>query len=236
MALRVRNVMHELVHSDQTAYVKDRYIGESIRIVDDILEYTECSQVSGILFSEDYQKAFDSTDHTFILVVLEKYGFGTDFINTVKTLFTGAESCMMNNGHSTGYFPLERGTRQGDPVSAYMFILALEILFIRIRQNEQIKGTCISDYELKVSAYADDANLLVSDIQSLNCLFLTCIDFGYYYSSLRLNEEKSEASWIGSNKSNTSKPLSCKWVNLQNDKIKILGCYSSYCKELVREI
>ena len=41
LALRVRNVMHELVHSDQTAYVKDRYIGESIRIVDDILECTQ---------------------------------------------------------------------------------------------------------------------------------------------------------------------------------------------------
>ena len=128
--------MHELVHSDQTAYVKDRYIGESIRIIDDILEYKECNEEPGILFSADFEKAFDSINHTFILVVLEKYGFGPDFINSVKALFTGAESCVMNNSHSTRYFPLERGTRQGDPVSAYLFILALEILFIRIRQNE----------------------------------------------------------------------------------------------------
>ena len=80
--------MHELVHSDQTAYVKDRYIGESIRIVDDILEYTECNQVPGILLSADFEKAFDSIDHTFILVVLEKYGFGPDFINAVRTMVT----------------------------------------------------------------------------------------------------------------------------------------------------
>ena len=66
--------MHELVHSDQTAYVKDRYIGESIRIVDYILEYTECNQLPGILFSADFEKAFDLIDHTFILVVLQKYG------------------------------------------------------------------------------------------------------------------------------------------------------------------
>ena len=59
LALRVRNVMHEHVYSDQTAYVKDRYIGESICIVDDILEYTECNQVPGILFSADFEKAFD---------------------------------------------------------------------------------------------------------------------------------------------------------------------------------
>ena len=75
LALRVRNVIHELEHSDQTAYVKDRYIGESIRIVDDILEYMESNEVSSILFSADFEKAFDSIDHTFILVVLEKFGF-----------------------------------------------------------------------------------------------------------------------------------------------------------------
>ena len=62
------------------------------------LEYTECSEVPGVLFSADFKKAFDSIYHTFILVVLEKYGFGPDFINSVKTLFTGAESCVMNSG------------------------------------------------------------------------------------------------------------------------------------------
>ena len=101
--------MHDLVHSDQTACVKDRYIGESIRIVDDVSEYTECNEVPGILFSADFEKAFDSIDHTFILVVLEKFGFGPDFINSDKTLFTGAESCVIKNGHSTGYFHLKEG-------------------------------------------------------------------------------------------------------------------------------
>ena len=109
MELRVRNVIHELVHSDQTSYVKGRYIRESIQIVGDILVYTECSDVHGTLFLADSEKAFDSIDHTFILVVLDKFGFGPDFINSVKTLFTGAESCVMNNGHTTGYFHLKQG-------------------------------------------------------------------------------------------------------------------------------
>ena len=109
LALRVRNVIHELVHSDQTAYVKTHYIGESICIVDDILEYTECNEVPSVLFSADFKKAFDSIDHTFIHVVLEKFGFEPDFIHAVKTLFAGAESCVMNNGHSTGYFYLKEG-------------------------------------------------------------------------------------------------------------------------------
>ena len=70
LALRVGNFIHELVHPDQTAYVKDRYTIESIRIVGNILEYRECNEVPGILSSADFDKTFDSIDHTFILVVL----------------------------------------------------------------------------------------------------------------------------------------------------------------------
>ena len=46
----------------------------------------------------------------------------------------------MNNGHATGHFPLETGARQGDPLSAHLFILVLETLFIQIRENEEIQG------------------------------------------------------------------------------------------------
>ena len=66
----------------------------------------------------------------------------------------------MNNGRSTGYFPLQRGTRQGDPLSAYLFILALEVLLIQIRENANIKGIIIDETEIKLSAYADDGSSL----------------------------------------------------------------------------
>ena len=119
LAFRVRNVLPSLIYYDQTAYVKGRYDGEPIHLVDDLLKYGEEENSDGILFAADIEKAFDSVDHNFIFATLNKFGFGSDFIQWIKTLFKNSQSCVMNNGNSTGYITFERGTRQGDPLSLY---------------------------------------------------------------------------------------------------------------------
>ena len=69
------------------------------------------------------KKAFDSVDHNFIFATLNKFGFGKDFIQWIKTSFKNSQSCVMKNGNSMGYFNLERRTRQGDPLFPYLCIL-----------------------------------------------------------------------------------------------------------------
>ena len=160
MALRIKKVLSSLIHSDETDYVKDRYIAESVRLINDVLEFTDHDNIEAILFSVDIKKAFDSIDHSFLFSALTYFGFSDEFIQWVRTLVNNAESCVMNNGHSTGYFLLERGTRQGDPLSAYLFILALETLFIQIRNNPEIHGIESDDVTIKLSAYADDTLLI----------------------------------------------------------------------------
>ena len=81
--------------------MKDRYIGESIRLISDNLEYTDSNDIQALLFSADFEKAFDSIDHSFLFAVLEQFGFGPNFIQWVKTLFYNAESCVIDNGRST---------------------------------------------------------------------------------------------------------------------------------------
>ena len=44
------------------------------------------------------------------------------------------------------YFNLEKVARQGDPISAYMFILALEVLFELIKSNADIRGITIFNH------------------------------------------------------------------------------------------
>ena len=77
-----------------------------------MLKYAEEENSDGILFAADIEKAFDSVDHNFIFASLNKFGFGSDFIQWIKTLFKNSQSCVMNNGNSTRYFNLDRGTRQ----------------------------------------------------------------------------------------------------------------------------
>ena len=79
-------------------------IGESVRLMNGFLEYTDNNNIEAILFSADFEKAFDSVDHTFLFATLTEFGFGPDFIQWVKTFLKDCESCVMNNGHSSGYF------------------------------------------------------------------------------------------------------------------------------------
>ena len=115
----------------------------------------------------DIEKVFDSLDHKFLIYALEKYGFGKNFISWVKILLRNQESCVLNGGTTTKYFLLGRGSCQGDPISAYLFVLALEILFQLIKSKPEVKGLTIFDHCYLYSAYADDTTFFLQDAISI---------------------------------------------------------------------
>ena len=126
---KLKEVLLDLISSRQTAYVKNRHIRESGRLISDIIEITEIRNIKGFLVTKNKEKAFDSLDHNFLISALEKYGFGQNFISRVKILLNDQKSCVISGGKATKYFMLGRGARQGDPISLFLFTLALEILF-----------------------------------------------------------------------------------------------------------
>ena len=126
--------------TQETAYIKNRSIGEAGRLISDIVNICDRNNNGAFLVTIDIEKAFDSLDHTFILAVLKKFGFGKNFVSWVEPLLNNQEFCVINRGITTRHFPLQQGARQGDPISAYVFILCLEILFILIKNDPNIKG------------------------------------------------------------------------------------------------
>ena len=106
-------------------------------MIEDVLDHADQENLDGILFAADIEKVFDSVENNFIFSVLRKFGFGLEFIKWIYTMLCNAESCMMNNGSSTGYFSPERGTRQGNPlshISSYLFWKYYSFRSLRIKQ------------------------------------------------------------------------------------------------------
>ena len=93
---------------------------------------------------------------------------------------------MINNGHASEFFNLQRGVRQGCPLSGILFVLCAEILAQAIRNNNNIKGIQIYNKEYKISPYADDTTAFVPDATSAENLFETLRIFRGI-SSLELN-------------------------------------------------
>ena len=115
----------------------------------------------------DIEKAFDSLNHSFLLAVLKKIGFGTGFINWIEAILNKPESCVINSRKTRQYFKLNREARQGDPISVYHFILVMEVLFTLIKNNEKIQGLDILNYRFLYSAYADDSTFFLRNIDSV---------------------------------------------------------------------
>ena len=141
----------------------------------------------------------------------------------------------MNNGYSTGYFDLERGTRQGDPLSAYLFILVFEILLIQIRQDNEVTGFTVDGSDVKLTCFADSGYFFVKNVTSVEVV-LRNFNTMFQFSSLKINLNKCEVCWLGRAKNRSTKPINCKWVCLVSDSIKVLGSHFSYDQDLTNKL
>ena len=84
----------------------------------------------------------------------------------IKTILNNQESCIISGG-KTKYFKLERATQQGDPFSAYLFLLLLEIFFVFIKNNPNVKGLNIFKHEFLYTACANDTTFFLKNAKSL---------------------------------------------------------------------
>ena len=136
---KLKAVLPTLISSQQTASVKNRFIGESSRLISDITEISYWFNIEGFLVTIDIEKAFDSLDYNFLSSVLRKFGFGKNFITWIEILLKDQLSCVINGGTTTQCFNLERGACHVDSISPYLLILTLEILFLLNKKISKLK-------------------------------------------------------------------------------------------------
>ena len=223
LANRLKKCIQKLIHPDQSGFLKGRNIGSNIRLILDIIDYTDFNEIPGAILLLDIEKAFDSVNHDFLLQVLKHFNFGDQFISWIKTIYSCRKSYVINNGFLTDPIDIAKGIFQGCPVSPYLFLLIIETLAISVRQNKDIKGIPVNGSECKISLLADDSTcFLDGSYDSFNHLFNTLNSFAKS-SGCKINLSKSNAVWIGAKKGSQYFPFSDQGLTWKSNQFKALG-------------
>lgn len=234
LARRLEKTLPSIISPDQTGFIKDRYSFFNIRRLLNIIYSHSATDISEMIISLDAEKAFDRVKWDFLFYTLEKFGFGTNFIKWIKVLYSSPLAAVRTNSNLSPFFELQRGTRQGCPLSPLLFALAIEPLAVAIRQCVDIKGIHRGGLVHKVSLYADDMLLFVSDpLHSLPRLLDLLKGFGEI-SGYKVNFQKSELMPLGKTAGEPlfTYPIPFK-VNF--NKIKYLGIWvTRNCNELYK--
>ena len=207
LANRLRTVLAEIVNEDQTCSVPGRSISDHLNLMRDLLDYIDKTDECGILLNLDQEKAFDRVDRDFLQNVLIQFGFGDSFRRWIDVLYNGAHSKLIINGFLSPSINLEKGVRQGCPLSGI--------------EGFRLPGA--GGLQFRVAQYADDTTLFLKDDLSLRHV-MNLINKYELATEAKLNKEKSEAMWVGKWRFvRTDRPYNFKWVT----KMKILGAFFS---------
>lgn len=224
LANRLQKVLNKIIASSQAGYIKNRFIGCNIRLIEDLIDYCENLNEEASIIFLDFEKAFDSVEWAFIFETLKSFNFGDQFIQWVQTLYSNAGAKVKNNGYLSETFTINRGVRQGCPLSALLFVLVVEIMALNIKQDDTIKGIKIKAngkvIEKKLTQLADDMQLFLNDFISLQNAFKNIKQFSKV-AGPQLNLDKCEGIPLNKNPEDMSNHWGLKWVNIA----KCLGIY-----------
>jgi hypothetical protein len=194
---RVGMVADRLIASNQTAFIKGRYILKSVVAAHKTLHSVHQSKQKGFVMKLDYEKTYDKVNWEFTLEVLEKRGFGGRWLEWMRhVLHRGYVGLTVNNTKGE-FFYTGKGLRQGDPLSPILFNIVVDTLSRMLQKanrnrlieglgNDLIEGGVIS------LQYVDDILLFMggNEDQARNLKWLlSCFEL---MSSMRINYHKSE--------------------------------------------
>ena len=220
LARRLQSVIDGLIDQGQSAFIKGRGASTMLRELYDIIERAKTSKSPSIILSIDYSKAFDKISTGAILKALKVHGFGEYFYRWIQILLKDRKCCVRNAGYISKTFAMERGVRQGCPISPMLFILTSELFAAHIRANNNIKGIYFpnSRNSVKIRLFADDITLFFQDLIDYREV-LAKIKLFTEFSGLELNKNKSFAMYFGNNDLVGTFMNGIKFV----ERLKILG-------------
>ena len=199
-----------------------RYIIDCNNIMRDTMYYVNDNNIQGAIINVNWCKAFDIVDHDLLFRILLKMGFCNSFIDWIRILYNDAVSLCIVNGFMTQSFNIERGVRQGCPLSMLLFVIFQEPLYRAIELSIKVKPIMSPCTPRKLLGYADDTSFIVSDETSILECFVILKKFESA-SGIKLNKNKTKLFGIGSWKNRQQWLV--QGIRVLNGNIKILGIY-----------
>ena len=223
IANRIKPLLPFIISDTQKGFIKGRFIGENTRLLYDLMHFLEQHNKTGLLLLVDFEKAFDSVEWKFLKKALSSFNFGPSVCKWFELFYSKAKSCVINNGHMSNCFSLERGCRQGDPLSPYLFIIGVELLSLKLKANQDIHGIIINEVESLISLYADDTFLILDGSENSLREALECFESFYKVSGLKMNSSKTKAVWVGNKKYSDQIICPNMKLNWSHENFKVLG-------------
>uniref|UniRef100_A0A670HV05 Reverse transcriptase domain-containing protein n=1 Tax=Podarcis muralis TaxID=64176 RepID=A0A670HV05_PODMU len=167
LAKRLKKVLMEEIHRDQAGFLPRRHLSDNVRNIIDILEKLEVNiNTKAVLIFVDAEKAFDNISWSFMKKNLQGMGVGQGFENGIGAIYSEQKAKLIVNNVVTEEFKIEKGTRQGCPISPLLFISVLEVLLNMIRRDQLVKGVQVGAKQYKLRAFADDLVLTLQEPES----------------------------------------------------------------------
>ena len=223
LATRMGPVMLSIIHRNQTC-LPGRNISRNTHILLDLIDVINMEGKGAGFILLDEEKAFDKMSHTFMIMVLRKFGFGERFINWIRILYTDIHSAVKVNGHLTNTFSIKRGVRQGCPLSSMLYVLCAEVLAIEIRTNRNIVGYVFNKGkdQHKITLFADDKAVCVTTDNSVLELF-NVLDRYEAATNSSINKGKTVGIWTGTFRGKDKKFAGIDW---KDNTVVSLGVYT----------
>uniref|UniRef100_A0A8C5QWD0 protein-tyrosine-phosphatase n=1 Tax=Leptobrachium leishanense TaxID=445787 RepID=A0A8C5QWD0_9ANUR len=230
LAKRLADIMPVLIADDQVGFIKSRQGPDNTIKAMTLMDHVLGTATPSLILSLDAEKAFDRLHWVFLEHTLLKFNFPTEFIKAIMALYSCPNARVLNAGFQSTVIPITNGTRQGCPISPLLYALALEPLAQAIRQSDGIEGLMVGPTVCKLSLFADDLLLTLTNpltsLPTLPYIILTEWNLSYH----KINVHKTQALSYGIPDAELTTLKSQYPYDWRNRSLKYLGIKLSFNK------